>query len=187
VQIDGAVVGTFTPASTSYANFTTTVFTLAAGVHTVGFVGLDPNGGDNTAFVDQVALTLQLPPSNSQPTNGHKLPVLGESHGHRSEPMGQAADLGFWTLYGGTRLGGLDWFKRSGAAIGGAAAHTVLTRMHGQDFRGHATWAGDRATVEAVLWSNDSGHVLVGEESWESGMTDWLVVQMWPKTNELTA
>jgi hypothetical protein len=59
--------------------------------------------------------------------------------------------------------------------------------MHGQNFGGHATWARDRATAEAVLYSNDSGHVLGGEENWESGMTDWFVVQLWPKTNELTA
>jgi|GEM_PF-375863 len=100
VQIDGAAVGTFTPASTSYANFTTTVFTLSAGGHTVAFVGINPNGGDNTAFVDQVALTPQSPPSISYPPHGRKLPVMGESHAHRSEPMGQAADSVFWMLYG---------------------------------------------------------------------------------------
>jgi rhamnogalacturonan endolyase len=56
VLIDGNVVGTFTPAGTSYAAYTTGGFTLAAGVHTVSFVGLDPDGQDNTAFLDQVAL-----------------------------------------------------------------------------------------------------------------------------------
>jgi hypothetical protein len=57
VLVDGAVVGTFTPAGTSYAGFTTAAFTLAAGSHTIAFVGLDSAGGDNTAFIDDVQLT----------------------------------------------------------------------------------------------------------------------------------
>jgi hypothetical protein len=57
VTVDGAVVGTFTPASTSYAAYTTNSFTLTAGSHTIAFIGLDPNGGDNTAFIDNVQLS----------------------------------------------------------------------------------------------------------------------------------
>jgi hypothetical protein len=34
----------------------TNSFTVAAGAHTVRFVGLDLNGGDNTAFIDNVQL-----------------------------------------------------------------------------------------------------------------------------------
>ena len=30
---------------------------MAAGTHTVELLGLNPNGGDNTAFVDEVAIT----------------------------------------------------------------------------------------------------------------------------------
>src|SRR5262249_24551207 len=59
VQIEWTVVGTFTPGSISYANFTTGTFTLAAGVHTVAFVGQNPHGGQNTAFIDQVAVSTQ--------------------------------------------------------------------------------------------------------------------------------
>ena len=56
VLVDGMVVGTFTPAGTSYSTLTTNSFTVAAGAHAVRFVGLDPNGGDNTAFIDNVQL-----------------------------------------------------------------------------------------------------------------------------------
>jgi hypothetical protein len=56
VLVDGLAVGTFTPASTSYALYTTTTFTVAAGAHTITFQGLDSAGGDNTAFVDNVQL-----------------------------------------------------------------------------------------------------------------------------------
>jgi hypothetical protein len=53
VLIDGNVVGTFTPDGTSYAAYTTDSFTVTAGAHTIQFVGLDPDGQDNTAFLDQ--------------------------------------------------------------------------------------------------------------------------------------
>src|SRR5262249_44456353 len=57
VLIDGVVVGTFTPSSPSYVTFATSTFAVAAGVHTITFVGLNPNGGDNTAFIDQAVLS----------------------------------------------------------------------------------------------------------------------------------
>jgi len=57
VLVDGVVVGTFTPSGTSYQSYTTTGFTVTAGAHTIKFQGLDSAGGDNTAFVDQVAIS----------------------------------------------------------------------------------------------------------------------------------
>jgi hypothetical protein len=56
VQIDGVVVGTFTPVDTNYSPYTTARFTVTAGHHTIRFVGLGPDGEDNTAFIDQVVL-----------------------------------------------------------------------------------------------------------------------------------
>jgi hypothetical protein len=56
VLVDGSATGTFTPVGTSYAPYTTTTFTVAAGSHTISFQGLDTAGGDNTAFVDNVQL-----------------------------------------------------------------------------------------------------------------------------------
>jgi hypothetical protein len=56
VLVDGVSVGTFTPAGTSYSTLTTNSFTVAAGAHTVRFLGLDLKGGDNTAFIDNVQL-----------------------------------------------------------------------------------------------------------------------------------
>jgi hypothetical protein len=58
VLVDGNVLGTFTPGSASYTTYTTDSFTVTAGSHTISFVGLDPNGGDNTAFLDQVFLNM---------------------------------------------------------------------------------------------------------------------------------
>jgi hypothetical protein len=54
VLVDGASVGTFIPNSNSYSLFATSSFTVTAGTHTVEFLGLNPVGGDNTAFIDEV-------------------------------------------------------------------------------------------------------------------------------------
>ncbi len=58
VLVDGAVVGTFTPTGTTYQTYTTSAFSVAAGVHTIKFLGLDSAGGDNTALVDQIRVSL---------------------------------------------------------------------------------------------------------------------------------
>jgi hypothetical protein len=60
VQVDGAVVGTFNSLTgTGYQSLTTGSFTVAAGTHTVTFQGTDLKGGDNTAFIDKVAINPQ--------------------------------------------------------------------------------------------------------------------------------
>lgn len=56
VLIDGNVVSTITPTSTNYAAYETSTFTLTAGMHSIEFLGLDPSGGDNTAFIDNVQI-----------------------------------------------------------------------------------------------------------------------------------
>ena len=58
VQVDGASVGDFTPADTTYTPFASDSFTVADGVHTVSFVGLDPDGQDNMVFLDQVGVDM---------------------------------------------------------------------------------------------------------------------------------
>jgi uncharacterized repeat protein (TIGR01451 family) len=80
VQIDGATVGTFTPGSITYANFTTSVLQLAAGIHIIGFVGLDPRGGDNTALIDQASVAAPPPPPPAQlQDGGFETPSVGPS------------------------------------------------------------------------------------------------------------
>jgi hypothetical protein len=58
VKIDGNVVGTFTPSDQSYRPYTTDGFAVTAGNHTVTFVGLDPAGTQDTAFLDAVSVQL---------------------------------------------------------------------------------------------------------------------------------
>jgi hypothetical protein len=56
VLVDGNVLDTFIPSTTSYQTYTTPNITLSAGSHTLQFKGLNPLGGDNTGFIDAVAI-----------------------------------------------------------------------------------------------------------------------------------
>ncbi len=56
VLVDGAAVGLDTPSGTAYTLFETSNFTVAAGVHTIEFLGMSPPSGESTALIDQVVL-----------------------------------------------------------------------------------------------------------------------------------
>ena len=56
VLVDGTVVGTITPSSTSYYIYTTASFNVTAGNHTITFVGVDPTNADYTALLDQTSI-----------------------------------------------------------------------------------------------------------------------------------
>ena len=58
VLIDGYIVDAFTPSGTAYQSYTTRLFTVAAGSHTITLQGLDSAGGDNTVFLDSVSVTV---------------------------------------------------------------------------------------------------------------------------------
>ncbi|MGH9943835.1 MAG: RHS repeat domain-containing protein, partial [Pyrinomonadaceae bacterium] len=54
VLLDDQSLGVFRPAGTSYSAHQTVSFVATAGAHTLRFVGRNPAGGDNTAFIDDV-------------------------------------------------------------------------------------------------------------------------------------
>ncbi len=57
VTVDGAQVGAINPVNNLYGSYASSTFAVPTGPHTIEFLGLDPKGGDNTAFIDQVTLT----------------------------------------------------------------------------------------------------------------------------------
>ncbi len=60
VTVDGKVVGSFNNLTgTGYSALTTSTFTVTAGNHIISFQGTDAHGGDNTALIDNVAITAQ--------------------------------------------------------------------------------------------------------------------------------
>ena len=56
VLVDGVAYGTIQPVTTSYTSYQSTPFAVAAGAHSIELLGVDPLGGNNTAFVDQVSI-----------------------------------------------------------------------------------------------------------------------------------
>jgi uncharacterized repeat protein (TIGR01451 family) len=56
VEVDGAVVATVKPSGSQFALYTTGPLAFTAGSHTIKFVGLNPLGGDNTAFLDDILI-----------------------------------------------------------------------------------------------------------------------------------
>jgi archaellum component FlaF (FlaF/FlaG flagellin family) len=70
VLIDGTVVSTFLPTSTSYQEETTATFTVTAGTHTIEFLGVDSATGDNTVLIDDVTVAQATPPS---------VPMIGDA------------------------------------------------------------------------------------------------------------
>src|SRR5208282_3873235 len=67
VLVDGTQVGLFTPATQvvtinatieyDYTPYQTVNFTVAAGAHTIEFLGLAPSTADSTAMIDSVEIT----------------------------------------------------------------------------------------------------------------------------------
>jgi hypothetical protein len=77
VLVDSLPVGTFTPSGSGYQSFTTSSFPVTTGNHTLSFIGLNPQGGDNTAFVD--AVTVQPVPDVGD--FGFETPAVGSVSG----------------------------------------------------------------------------------------------------------
>jgi len=100
VYVDNNLVGTIQPSSTSYISYSTSVFNLTAGSHTIRFLGLDPNGGDNTAFIDQV--DIQSATANQPFDPGFETPAQGSGLGaYTYTPTGSP-----WTFTGAAGLTG---------------------------------------------------------------------------------
>jgi hypothetical protein len=56
IRIDGAVLAVVKPAGASFAAYSTQSFVIAAGQHQLKIAGLNPLGGDHTAFLDEVKI-----------------------------------------------------------------------------------------------------------------------------------
>jgi hypothetical protein len=96
VQVDGVTIGTFKPVGGFYSTFTTAPFTVSAGSHVVKFLGLDTAGGDNTAFLDSIAITLATgtAPPPPVPDSGFEAEAVGTGQ-FQYDPSGSV-----WTYAG---------------------------------------------------------------------------------------
>ena len=124
VTMDGTNIGSFSPTSTSFSQFTTSQIQLTAGSHTLSFVGTG-TAPDTSDFIDFVTLnnmSAQLPPSNTAPPTITGTPQVGQTltgahgswtnsptsfsdqwyNGRGADPGGDVADL--FAADGGRRL-----------------------------------------------------------------------------------
>jgi RHS repeat-associated protein len=105
VYLDSTFVDTFRPTGTSYSLYSTHAFTTTAGTHTLKFVGRDSSGGDNTAFIDAVRLSV---PSSSTISLVAKTPGSAANSYTVTATTTYSIGQSFTATTSGTLSGGLD-------------------------------------------------------------------------------
>ena len=91
VLVDGTPYGTIDPVNTSYASYQSSTFAVTAGAHTIELLGVNPLGGDDTAFIDQVSVSA----ANAISDNSFETPALGTGT-YQFAPTGSS-----WLFTGG--------------------------------------------------------------------------------------
>jgi subtilase family serine protease len=160
VLIDGNVVGTFTPSGTSYQSYSTTAFTVTAGAHTITFQGLDSAGGDNTTFLDQIAVAPASTPSIGDP--GFEQVVVGAGN-FQYDPTGSP-----WTFSGGAGISGNNSGFTSGNPPAPQGVQVAFLQGTGLFTQSVAGWAAgsyvltfDAAQRENYQASQENFNVLI--------------------------
>ena len=134
VLIDGSVVGTFTPSSTSYQSYSTVAFPVIAGTTPkITFQGLDSAGGDNTAFIDQVAVASPSSPSIGDP--GFEQVVVGSGH-FQNDPTGSP-----WGFTGSSGISGNNSGFTSGNPPAPQGAQVAFLQQYGSFSQRVTGWA----------------------------------------------
>ncbi len=125
VEVDGTLMGTFTPGSTSYATYTSVPFDVTAGAHTITFVGVDPSGADYTALLDQASINNVSPPGFTDPSFENPSQGSGES-AYQYDPTGSA-----WSFSGGAGLAGNDSAFTSGNSVAPQGSQVAFIQNSG--------------------------------------------------------
>ena len=139
-------MGTFEPTSTTYQFYTTSAFTVAAGTHTIEFLGINSSGGDDTAFLDAVSVAVA---ANSG------MPNIGDA-GFESAPVGagnyQYSPSGSaWTFSGtsgsGSGVSGNDSAFTSGNPNAPQGSQVAFLKQTGTITQAVSGWAADSYTI----------------------------------------
>ncbi|WP_339308165.1 hypothetical protein [Paenibacillus sp. FSL R5-0519] len=81
IYFDDQVIGSYRPESGNFQTFRTGAFETAGGKHTIKFVATTTEG-DNTAFIDDVRITLPQTPEDPYITNSSfESPVVTDPSG----------------------------------------------------------------------------------------------------------
>jgi PKD repeat protein len=162
VEVDGQVVGTFTPDSTSYSSYTTDPFTVTAGTHTIAFVGLDPDGGDNTAFLDQLSINTATVYNLVVDVGGPYSGIAGSPirfTASASDPTDTSGGFTYtWSFGDGTTARGAS-VSHTYATAGNYTATVTVTESDGTTASANATvtvsGSGNGAPNEPLLYSSN--------------------------------
>jgi len=141
VEVDGVIEGTITPVGTTYANYTSSPFSVGAGSHTISFVATDPLGGDNTAFIDNVQVTTATPTPTPTPT-----------------PTSTSASATFLSLDTGTQGNWIGTYGAQGfdiAGVGNTLPSYAVVSQNGIPF----TWASSTSDTRAPQNAAGTGRV----------------------------
>lgn len=95
IRIDGSSILSVSPSGTNYQAFNANAVYISSGVHAVQLRGINPNGGDNTAFLDDFKVVRV----QEQFISGFESPALPVSPGYQYGPSG-----GPWTFGSGGGL-----------------------------------------------------------------------------------
>jgi hypothetical protein len=139
VKVDGATLGTYSPQSSSFAQFTTPAFTAVSASATLEFVG-QASGVDVGTGIDKVVLA-PAAASPSVPDSSFELPEVGSSYVYNPSVSGVS-----FASYSGVAGNGSDWGILSGAGrrpgrflrtdVGGTASisHTITGLTSGSSY-----------------------------------------------------
>ncbi len=105
VSMDGTLLGTFTPTSNTFAQFTTAAFALYAGTHTFTFSGT-LNSMDYDSFIDQVSLNLV---GNATPPGTPVLTNVGAASATSANVTWSAGGYGATGYYINRSTNGTTW------------------------------------------------------------------------------
>jgi cell surface hyaluronidase len=124
VLFDGTAIGTFSPSGTGYTAFTTSNITATAGAHALTFLGLNPKGGDNTAFIDDVVLSI----ANGVQDGSFESPNVGTGvSAFQYDPTGTP-----WTYTGPAGVAGNGSAFTSGNPSAPAGTQVAIIQQTGQ-------------------------------------------------------
>jgi hypothetical protein len=139
VLVDDVVVGTFTPADTTYRSYATASVTVSDGPHTISFKGLDSAGGDNTAFVD--AVTISRASATELSDAGFEQVVVGAGN-YRYAPAGSP-----WTFSGNAGITGNDSGFTAGNPAAPAGGQVAFLQVTGSMSQAVAGWTAGSYVV----------------------------------------
>ena len=152
VLVDGNLVGRFEPTTSSYQSYTTGPFTVAAGPHTIEFLGVNTAGGDDTDLLDAVSVAVAAPAVPAVGDAGfEQVPVGG---GYAYDPSGSA-----WAFSNASGVTGNGSGFTSGNPPAPQGTQVAFLQGTGSFSQSVSGWAAGSYTIsfDAALRGNYGG------------------------------